>query len=264
EARRFLVDAYLETAQVENALKESAPLTEHYLATQDHESAISLYAKLIEVEPSNPTLRLTLIQFYDMAGDRENAAEQWLYLAQLHSRESQWEQAIQAYNKLLELDESRVEIHYQLAMIYLDKMSNAGEALKQFHRVFELNPGHTEAMSKYIRMLLRLGKSDLAAKVLQKLEGANPDGAQVRKVVLADFRSRIESEPSDLKARFVYGELCYHLGELDLGIEQFQQTRRDGAFELRSYNMLGLCFAEKSGFNMLDLAIKQFRKGLET
>jgi hypothetical protein len=28
--------------------------------------------------------------------------------------------------------------------------------------------------------------------------------------------------------------------------------------------MLGLCFAEKSGFNMLDLAIRQFRRGLET
>ena len=31
-----------------------------------------------------------------------------------------------------------------------------------------------------------------------------------------------------------------------------------------SYNMLGMCFAKKKGFNMLDLAIKQFKKGLET
>ena len=30
-----------------------------------------------------------------------------------------------------------------------------------------------------------------------------------------------------------------------------------------SYNMLGLCFAKKKGFNMLDLAIKQFKRGLE-
>jgi hypothetical protein len=28
--------------------------------------------------------------------------------------------------------------------------------------------------------------------------------------------------------------------------------------------MLGLCFAEKTGYYMLDLAVRQFRKGLET
>jgi tetratricopeptide (TPR) repeat protein len=263
-ARRVLLDVYLAQGRIEEALKQSESLTAHFILEKDHANAIELYQKLVEAQPENADLRKHLIRFYEMAQDSASAAEQWLSLAQLYCRFESWEEGVAAYTRVLELDDSRAEIHYQLARIYLEKMGDAALALQEFHRVYELDPGNTQAMSKYIRILLRLSKADSAAEVIRRLTEVNPEAADVKDSVMKDFRQRIDSEPSDLRARFVFGELCYHLGELDHAIEQFQQTRRDRSFELKSYNMLGLCFAEKTGFNMLDLAIRQFRKGLET
>ena len=250
--------------RIEEALKLSEALTAHYVQEKNHQSAIELYLKLVEAQPENGELRTTLIRFYEMAEDSVSAVEQWLALAQLHCRNEAWEDGVSAYQKVLALDEGRSEIHYQLARLYLEKLGDPNAALLEFQRVFELDPGNTQAMSKYVRILLRLGKAEAAAQVLTKLVEVNPEASEVRDAVTKDFRQRIDGEPADLRARFVYGELCYHLQDLDSAIEQFQQTRRDRAFELRSYNMLGLCFAEKTGFVMLDLAIRQFRKGLET
>ena len=263
-ARRSLIDVYLQQNRVDEALKQAAPLTAYYAETQNAAEAIVLYGRLIDAQPDNPELRKQLIHFYGMAGDTGSAAEQWLALAQLFCRHEDWQQGVEAYHRVLELDENRPEIHYQLARLYLEKLNNTNRALQEYARVYELDPGNTQAMAKYVRILLRLSKADQAAAVLKRLAEVNPEADEVRASVMKDFRSRIEAEPTDLRARFVFGELCFHLGEVDLAIEQFQQTRRDRAFELKSYNMLGLSFAEKTGFNMHDLAIRQFRKGLET
>jgi len=61
----------------------------------------------------------------------------------------------------------------------------------------------------------------------------------------------------------VYGELCFHLGRIEDAVEQFQKTRGNREHELRSFNMLGLAFAKNPRFG-LDMAVRQFRKGLET
>jgi tetratricopeptide (TPR) repeat protein len=265
EARRHLVEVYLDSNRVSEALQQSEALTEHYLQTQDHANAINLYRRLVAVQPENIDLREKLIRFYNFAQDRDSAMDEWLAVAQLHSRRESWELAVRAYQNLLEMDPGRGEVYYQLARIYMEKLQNPTGALHAFEKVYELEPGHVEAMSRFVRMLLRMGKADMAARVLKTLEKANPEeGAKVRTAILTDFRSRIENAPTDLRARFVYGELCFHLDELDAAIEQFQQTRRDRGYELKSFNMLGMCFAEKKGFNMVELAVKQFRKGLET
>ncbi|MCA9792493.1 MAG: tetratricopeptide repeat protein, partial [Candidatus Eremiobacteraeota bacterium] len=264
DARRLLVDAYLDSGKVPAALQQSEALTEHYLTTKDHQTAIELYKRLVEADSENVELRERLIKFYNMAEDSTNAMEQWLVLAGLHRANERYAQAVDCYRRALELDESRVDLHYELAQIHVDHLDDIESAMRQFRRVYELAPTNLEAMERYIRMLLDAGSAGEAGEVLNKLVESSDSGDQVREALLSELKAKIERDPADMSARFNYGELCFHLGELDLGIEQFQQTRRDPAFELKSYNMLGLCFAEKTGFNMLDLAIKQFRKGLET
>ncbi|MCE7874164.1 tetratricopeptide repeat protein [bacterium CPR1] len=264
EARRGLADVYLDVGRIEEAIKHTDTLTQHYLATMDHQTAIALYARLVDALPENTELREKLIKFYEVAQDPQNALAQWLILAELHEQNGRHEQAVTAYRKALDLDESRDDLHYRLALLYSEPLQNPNAALQELQRVHELNPGHVDAMERYVRMLLASGKAREGSEVILKLEKANKNGARVRQAVLDEFRDKIEAEPTDLRTRFTYGETCFHLQALDMAIEQFQFTRRDQAYELPSYNMLGMCFAEKTGFNMLDLAIKQFRKGLET
>lgn len=264
EARRRLVDAYLDSGNVKDALEQSESLTEHYLNTKDHQTAIQLYARLVEADPENVELQERLVKFYGLAGDPESARVRWIQLSLLHEERGRFEKAAEAIQKALELDENQIDLQHKLALLYADNLDNQVAALSQLRKLFQMAPDRLDAVQMYIGILLRQEQVSEAGQVLQQLEQAGGESLAIKNDVISSLRNQVEGNPSDLKARLNYGELCYHLGDLDHAIEQFQQTRRNPEYELQSYNMLGLCFAKKKGFNMLDLAIKQFKKGLET
>lgn len=264
EARRYLVDAYLDAGRVSAALEQAEALTEHYLDTKNHHTAIYLYSRLVEADPENVELQERLVKFYGLAGDPENAKSRWIGISDLHERNGRYERAAEAVQKALELDESQLDLLFRLALLYAEKLGDNQAALSQLRKLFQLAPDRTDAVKMYIDLLLKEEQVSEAGQVLQRLEQAGGDGVEIKTNVIALLKASVEANPADLKARFNYGELCYHLGDLDHAIEQFQQTRRHPDFELISYNMLGLCFASKRGYMMLDLAIKQFQKGLES
>ncbi|MCA9775355.1 MAG: tetratricopeptide repeat protein [Candidatus Eremiobacteraeota bacterium] len=263
-ARRLLVDAYLDSQNVAAAMEQAEALTEYYLNTKDHQTAIDLYARLVEAEPENVELQERLVKFYGLAGDPENARLRWISLADLHESKERYEKAAEAIQKALELDENQIELQNRLALLFADRLDDKVAALTQLRKLFQMAPDRLDAVRMYIEILLKEEQVSEAGQVLQQLEHAGGESAAIKNGVIESLRNKVEGNPADLKARFNYGELCYHLGDLDHAIEQFQQTRRSPEFELMSYNMLGMCFAKKKGFNMLDLAIKQFKKGLET
>lgn len=264
EARRNLVDAYLDAGRVSTALEQAEALTEHYLDTKDHNTAIDLYSRLVDADPENVDLQERLVKFYGLAGDPENAKSRWIHISHLHERNARYERAAEAVQKALELDETQLDLLHRLALLYAEKLNDNQSALNQLRKLFQLAPDRTDAVKMYIDLLLKEEQVAEAGKALQRLEQTGGDGVEIKANVIALLKASVESNPGDLKARFNYGELCYHLGDLDHAIEQFQQTRRHPDFELISYNMLGLCFASKRGYMMLDLAIKQFQKGLES
>lgn len=264
EARRHLVDAYLDSGNVSLALEQAEALTEHYLNSKDHQTAVELYDKLVKADPENVELQERLVKFYGLAGDLENAKVRWIGLADLHQARGRFVNAAEAIQKALDLDESQIELQNRLALLYAEQLNDQAAALTQLRKLFQLAPERLDAVKMYIDILLRQQQVSEAGQVLQQLEQAGGESVAIKNDVISSLRNKVESNPADLKARFNYGELCYHLLDLDHAIEQFQQTRRNPEFELMSYNMLGLCFAKKKGFNMLDLAIKQFKKGLET
>lgn len=264
DARRLLVDAYLDSNSVSAALEQAEALTEHYLDTKDHLTAIALYERLVEADPENVELQERLVKFYGLAGDPESARVRWVGLADLHESKSRFDRAAEAIQRALELDESQIELQHRLALLYAEKLGDKVSALTQLRKLFQIAPDRLDAVKMYIEILLSQQQVAEAGQVLQRMEAAGGESRAIKIDVITSLRNRAESNPGDFRARFDYGELCYHLGDLDHAIEQFQQTRRNPEFELMSYNMLGLCFAKKKGFNMLDLAIKQFKKGLET
>lgn len=264
EARRNLVDAYLDSGTVESALHEADALTEHYLETKDFQTAIELYQKLVQADGENVDLQEKLVKFYSLAGDPESANRRWVEISDLHEKHSRFDKAAESIRKSLEIDGSQLDLIHRLARLYTEQLGDKLSSLEQLRNLFAQAPERLDAVKMYIDLLLDQEQVAEAGQVLQQLEEAGGESAAIKNSVISSLRDNVESSPGDLKAKFNYGELCYHLGDLDHAIEQFQQTRRSADFELISYNMLGLCFAKKRGFNMLDLAIKQFKKGLET
>ncbi|MGI5843047.1 MAG: tetratricopeptide repeat protein [Candidatus Xenobium sp.] len=264
EARRRLVDCHLRSGDLAAALRDSQPLTELYLETRDTGPGIDLYRRLIQADPRSLDLRRRLLEFYEMAGQQEDVLEQLLVLADLHEASGREREAVQVLQRALEVAPTRDDLHYRLARLYDEKLGSLPGALNEFRKVFELNPGHSEAMDRYARLLMEQRKAREAAEVLNRLVEVQPEAGQAsRDRILSEYKERIEADPTDWTTRFVYGEVCYFLDRVEDAVEQFQKTRSDRDHELRSYNMLGLAFARNPRFG-LDLAVRQFRRGLET
>jgi tetratricopeptide (TPR) repeat protein len=170
---------------------------------------------------------------------------------------------LKAYRKGLSVEERHNELHYRIAKILLEVEANLTEARTELQRVYELNPQHREAMRMFVLLLLQEEQPIAAVDMLEQLVEIDSDYVSLREEILSQYQERIKEHPEDNKLKFTLGVIFKALKFYDEAIEQFQATRKDPSLLLASYNMLGLCFSLKSGVNMLDIALKQFKKGLE-
>jgi len=202
-----------------------------------------------------------LAQFYQLGGDLEGAKLEWLLVTEIHEGQGDFERAVRSLERALELAPDEMEWRLRLSRIRSTRLGESELALRELRALFKARPDWQDSTRAYLELLEELGRMvelGEALAVLQALDAEDPLAASV----LQAMRERMESRPLDLTVRLGWGELCYGLGALDLAIEQFQKLRRHSQHRLDSYRLLGLCFARKKGFNMLELALSQFRKGL--
>jgi tetratricopeptide (TPR) repeat protein len=222
-----LAQVYESQGDLDRALSCFGSLACRYRADEHWQEAARVTQRMAALEPDEPGHREALIALYQRLGLAGQAVEQQLQLARHYQQREQSEPAVFWYQQVLKLEANNLEACQRLA---------------------EADPQNVELRERLVK--------------LQELAG---DRESVRSgwLQLSNLHTRNGCAEQALSARFHYGELCYHLGDLDLAIEQFQQTRKHPDLELKSYTMLGLCFASKRGLMMLDLAIRQFQKALE-
>jgi len=260
---RELVDVYLAQGALDRALEKIQLLSEVYSRQKQYPEAIGLYQKLLEIMPDDLAAKEKLAAFYILGGEREKALEELLFLAERFAEHREWDEVIRIYRKALtSVEERNPEIHFQLGVILADRKHNIREAVQEFRRVYELDPNNGQAIQRLISCYLEENRPQEAVAMLNKLMEIDPSNATLRDQILEDYQKRAEESPDDLRSRFNLGVIYKELSMLDNAIEQFQQTKRYPEMLLQSYNMLGICFAEKPG--MRDVAVKQFKKGLET
>ena len=264
EARKALVELCLVKGLVSNARSEAQPLLESWYREGRIAEGVELLERFVAAQPDDVSLREQLIHFHERAEDSDRALEVRIRLAQHHLSKGAVDEALKVFQKALSLDDRNPEVHYQLGLLYADYLDNPAEAEAELTWVKKLDPTHKEAMKRLIHLQLKLNKAREAIETLSDLIRLAPENAAVRDEILAEYKRRVQSSPEDHQGRFTLGVLYKENNLLDLAIEQFQETRKVPELVLQSYNMLGMCFALKKGFNTEDLAIKQFRKGLET
>ncbi|MGM9999204.1 MAG: tetratricopeptide repeat protein [Candidatus Bruticola sp.] len=262
-ARRCLVDCYLSKGNLQAAMMQVAPLTERYRSERLFEQAIEMYRSLVEADPSSVDLREELLAFYTMGEQRENMLSELLTLNEIHENKGEYRDSVRYLRRAIELAPDRADLHCRLAKLYDEQLQSISGAMQEYRKVFELNPGDAEAMSRYAQLLVSQRKPKEAAAVLLKLQSINKEvGKQAINTICKSFLDKIAQDGADLATRYSYGELCYYLNRISDAIEQFQKTHADRDLELRSRNMLGLSFIKMP--RMREMAIRQFRLGLDT
>lgn len=104
--------------------------------------------------------------------DNSNA---WLELGNLYFDSNKYKDAIQAYNKYLNLNPNNPNVWTDLGVMYR-RDGNSNEAIVSFDKALELNPKHEQALfNKGIVLYYDVGLRNEGIKIWQELSEINPN-----------------------------------------------------------------------------------------
>ncbi len=99
-----------------------------------------------------------------------------------------------------------------------------------------------------------------AQERLRALPAGSPESAAAKKQLLdqeiAEYRNRVERQPTDMGHRFNLARNLLIAGEVDAAAGEFQKTVNDPRLRKSSHRGLAICFTKR---NLLDLAIQQYK-----
>lgn len=134
------------------------------------------------------------------------------------------------------------------------RMSQLADAKGAFTKAQAIDPHD-------FTITMRLGDiaiEEAAAKVQQlTTSGQDATGAKAEllQARIAEFRRRVERQPTDMGHRFNLGVRLIEAGDIDAAAAEFQKTVGDPKVRQKSHFYLGYCFTQKK---LLDLAVQQY------
>ena len=261
DAERLLVELHLQTGSLDLAEQHAESLAERFLEKKAYQKAINLFEYWVGAAPASARARERLAQFYQLNGDLDGAKMEWLMVTESHQAGGDFQRAARSLERALELDPQQVEWRLRLAQLKAQELGQVESALQDLRLLFQADPSWRKATVCYLDLLMEQSRMAELGEALQAVEHLTP-GSGLKDNVVRSVKEKMTREPDNLELAFGWGELCLALGLLDLAIEQFQRLRRHERYQLHSYRLLGLCFSQKKGFNMVELALSQFKRGL--
>ncbi len=143
-----LADLYHRQGLVNEARAQYQVVADYYRQSADERALVAVYEKLVDLEPSNPTHRLKLAEFYCTANRTQDAMEQ-----------------------------------YQSIATFMLQHGKVEEAFKVYLGAFELKVDDLGFVTDVIVQLTDFGHQDVARRLLDHAIQRNPDATRVAELV---------------------------------------------------------------------------------
>ncbi|MDR3119433.1 MAG: tetratricopeptide repeat protein [Mediterranea sp.] len=214
--------------EIDNLVKEY-PLNMHYLTIRGDvylqnnkkEEAYDIYKKVLEREPDNPLVQVSMAAYYDATGEKE------LYYRQLDTI---------LLNKDVSAD---LKLNLMRQFIAGDAQSrkDSTEIISMFDRIIELDTEDTIIPMLYTQYLLSKKMEDRAAPVLEHILQLDPANAAARMTLLGiaiqknDYeeviricKPGIEVFPDKIEFYFYMGIACYQGEKYDEALAAYEEA----------------------------------------
>lgn len=137
------------------------------------DKAIKELQRLVEEDPKDVRTLLKIGDLYTKKGDRREAAQSYMKVAQFYSDQGFYLKAVAVYKQILRVDQGILEVHVKLAELY-HQLGLVSEAMTQFQQVV----AHHESK----------GQISESLAVLKKMVDLDPDNVASR-IKLAELCS---------------------------------------------------------------------------
>ena len=174
-----LGDLYVRAGRIQDAIRNFSRIADSYREGGFTLKAIAMLKKISKLDPTNVETAMKLANLYSQQGLLVEARQQYLQVADAFARNNQAHKALEAYQKIADLDPSNTSVRLKLGEIY----SREGMP-EQAHDAFLM--AGTE--------LLRKGDLDHALTANLKAIAINPDSRHALTAVASIYTQQGQAE----------------------------------------------------------------------
>ncbi len=259
----MLGEIYVKQGKIEQAITKYAILIDTYLVNGRVDDAIATYRRILELEPTNLTYRVRLLNLLASHGRTEELLRERMTAAESYLRAGYADKAIQEYEQALQENPNHVpmRLNYALALM---KAGRAAQAIGEYQRVLQLDPRNATALARWQIALAtgvgtnaapgtvgtlgaganRVSALEVLGRLLKALRG---DGQRYYEVVAREYMQAVEASPSNVDLRYSLGQIQQQAGRFNDAVTSYQQAMSGPGMELLCRYAIAKCFLDQGG-----------------
>lgn len=247
-----LGDLYVRAGRIQDAIHNFSRIAESYRESGFTLKAIAMLKKISKLDPTNIDTAMKLANLYSQQGLLVEARQQYLQVADAYARAGQTRKALDAYQKIADLDPSNTSVRMKLAEIYSrERMTEqaheafimAGaefmrkgdieQALNANLKALTIDPESRQALTAIATIYTQQGQPDRAINILCDAFEKNPGDVELLTILgrtylsagMMDdaertFLSLVELDRNRYHYLLEVGRRFLQLGDLDRAAEQ--------------------------------------------
>ncbi len=244
-----------------------------------------LSATIIRTEEKIPVSEVTMEKTAELIQtDPKLAVEFYKFLARTYIRAKRYEEAAEAYQKVLEIAPKDESLHLALAHLYDWQIKDPQRAALEYEKLIEINPEKSRYYTRLSELYLQMGLKEKAIPFLEKVAKARPDDAYVHSKLgklyqycrmypeaIQAYQEAIKLKPEETKFRLELAQAYQGCGKHEEALKEYtgvlkvaksEEERNlidEWLWETGSYDIWGeiLKITDKG---MLRKLIKQYKK----
>jgi tetratricopeptide (TPR) repeat protein len=208
-----LGDLFVRAGRIQDAIINFSRIADQYRETGFTLKAIAMLKKISKLDPTNVETAMKLANLYSQQGLLVEARQQYLQVADAYARAGQTRKALEAYQKIADLDPANTSVRMKLGDIY------AREGM--------VDQAH-EALTMAGAEFLRKGDTEQALNANLKAIAINPESRQALTAIAAIYTQRgqadrainllcdaFEANPGDVELLTILGRTYLSAGQMD-------------------------------------------------
>lgn len=193
-----LGDLYVRAGRIQEAITNFSRIAESYRESGFILKAIAMLKKISKLDPTNIETAMKLANLYSQQGLLVEARQQYLQVADAYARAGQTRKALEAYQKIADLDPSNTSVRMKLGEIYAreklldhahDSFIMAGaeflrkgdteQALNANLKAISINPESRQGLTAIANIYTQMGQPDKAINILCDAFEKNPGDVEL-------------------------------------------------------------------------------------
>ncbi|HYP27377.1 MAG TPA: tetratricopeptide repeat protein [Blastocatellia bacterium] len=247
-----LGDLYVRAGKIQDAIRNFSRIAESYRESGFTLKAIAMLKKISKLDPTNVDTSMKLANLYSQQGLLVEARQQYLQVADAFARAGQTRKALEAYQKIADLDPTNTSVRMKLGEIYsregMDELAHDAfimtgaeflrkgdieQALSANLKAIAINPESRQGLTAIATIYTQQGQADRAINILYDAFEKNPGDVELLTILgrtylsagLMDeaertFLSLVELDRNRYHYLLEVGRRFLQIGDLDRAAEQ--------------------------------------------